>query len=170
MRFLRRLGIEVEVLGADGLAFELRNLLGEERIYQFEHFIVAPRAVIPVHANPLELLFEPSDPHAEKEASIRELIEAGDRLRDRERVAQREDINSGSKLDSSRDRSKIGENYQRIMNRAVVVHRRYAAFVIGIRRLELDWKTDMLPHPDPLATPLFSDATVRRHILSTPPP
>jgi hypothetical protein len=36
---------------------------------------------------PLELLFEPSDPHAEKEASIRELIEAGNRLRNRERVA-----------------------------------------------------------------------------------
>ena len=77
MGLLRRLGIEVEVFGADGLAFELRNFLGEERFHQFEHFIVAPRATVPVHASPLELLFEPSDPHAEKETSVRELIEVG---------------------------------------------------------------------------------------------
>jgi hypothetical protein len=29
---LRRLGIKVEILGIDGLAFELRNFLAEERL------------------------------------------------------------------------------------------------------------------------------------------
>jgi enoyl-CoA hydratase/carnithine racemase len=59
-------GTRAVVLHGEGSNFSA----GLDLFHQFQHLIVAPRPVTPVHADPVELLFEPSNPHSKKEASI----------------------------------------------------------------------------------------------------
>src|ERR1700736_158306 len=69
MRLLRRLGHELESFDTDRLAVILRRILGPQLLHQREIFARAKSAVLEVHADTFELLFEPADADAENKSS-----------------------------------------------------------------------------------------------------
>src|SRR3984957_7334780 len=95
MRLLRGLGHELESFDANSLAVIVWRILGPQLLHQPEVFARSQRAVLEVHPDAFELFFEPADADAKNKSPAREDVQAGDRFRGGERVANRQHENSG---------------------------------------------------------------------------
>src|ERR1700733_997854 len=71
MRFLRGLRHHLKAFNRDRLAVILGRIFGPHLLHQREIFAGAKRAVLEVHADAFELLFEPADADPENKSSAR---------------------------------------------------------------------------------------------------
>src|SRR5271156_6730534 len=89
MRFLRGLGHHLEAFNRDRLAVILGQIFGPHLLHQGDIFARPQRAVLEIHTDAFKLFFEPADTDAEDESTARKHVETRDRLRRRDRVANR---------------------------------------------------------------------------------
>src|SRR5580700_4741988 len=79
MRFLPGLGHHLEAFNRDRLAVILGRIFGPHLLHQSDIFARPQRAVLEIHADAFELLFEPADAYAEDESTARQHIQTCDR-------------------------------------------------------------------------------------------
>jgi hypothetical protein len=107
------------------------HVLGPEAGQDVEIDVHDSAALIEGHAHGVELTLVPPGCHAHQQAAVRQEVHAGELLREHDRVAKREDQDSGAELDAFCARS----------------DRRQQRQGIDDRKVRTDAEEDVIPHP-----------------------
>ena len=143
MRLLHGKGFSANVGIAVIFACEAGGRLGPELFENANPFIGHGAALVEVGAvQRLELLFQPADAHAQRDASAGQHIERCDHLRGQHRIAVRQHQHGRNQTQPfcrTRHHAKNGKRLQRVATAGMSV-----VESVGIGRLALDRKHDMV--------------------------
>jgi hypothetical protein len=138
----------VSRLPVEELALEGLGPVAPERADGADRLLGSRGALPERNADYLELLLQPSDPHAQNRAAPGEYVERGEILGHVRRVPLREDHDARGQAELLGDGGGVGEGEDRIRDGRVRLPRHPSVFGVGIAGAVLGWDHHVLRGPD----------------------